>query len=179
MRLLVFCFEINLFGLQVLHSHFWFSQHLGLKLIVQLSLQQKSVNQFWHNVEITSKNGERELELFEWSITAKGHADLFWNQVLHRRANSSFIVYLENLAWIALSPFFVKWAYVIHALSEFVFLLAVLRSRGSQSVYLPSPPGVWGSGSAADVHAIWKCRLCQGFHWQADQSKQVFWYVGV
>uniref|UniRef100_A0A8D0VYA7 CUGBP Elav-like family member 1 n=1 Tax=Sus scrofa TaxID=9823 RepID=A0A8D0VYA7_PIG len=50
------------------------------------------------------------------------------------------------------------------------------RSRGSQPVHLPPAPGVWRPGSAADVYALWECRVCQGFYRQADKPEQVFWF---
>nr|KAF6464463.1 CUGBP Elav-like family member 1 [Rousettus aegyptiacus] len=50
------------------------------------------------------------------------------------------------------------------------------RSRGSQPFHLPPAPGVWRSGPAADVYALWECRVCQGFYRQADKPEQVFWF---
>ncbi|XP_036181785.1 CUGBP Elav-like family member 1 isoform X5 [Myotis myotis] len=38
------------------------------------------------------------------------------------------------------------------------------RSRGSQPVHLPPAPGIWRSGPAADVYALWECCVCQGFY---------------
>lgn len=50
----------------------------------------------------------------------------FWNQVLCRSANSSFIVLSRKLGLNGSFMFFCEvWAYVIHALSEFMFLLVV------------------------------------------------------
>ena len=53
------------------------------------------------------------------------------------------------------------------------------RSRRSQPVHLPPAPGVRRPGPAADVYALWECRVCQGFYRQADKPEQVFRYVGV